>query len=217
MDDDTIPFPDALENLLNAAELLDGKASYLKSMVYDVDGELAGDVTPDLRAGSNTYHDWHERLTDGLLKTRETTFVSLLVNSKTVEKCGLPCKYYFIWSDDHEYGLRLTEYYGPGYFCGHSKVYHKRPGIKTLSVLDEPNTPRLRNYYYMYRNDMTNDIIYYGKKRALKQMLRSMITALKALVHPQGFKRFRIVLAGTVSGLWFWRKVRRFIKSQVKA
>ena len=213
MDDDTIPFSDALENLVKSAGLLGDGISFVKSTQYEDNNLLPAGV---LDERLNGHARWNERLSEGLLKVRGATFVSLLVNSKAIEKCGLPCKDYFIWADDSEYCLRLTEYYGPGYFDGHSKVCHKRP-TKTFSVLTEADSPRLNNYYYLYRNTVTNIIIYESRKSLIKHIIRTIITAIKAFARPPRFKRFRIIMSGTFSGLFTWRKYYRFIQSQVKA
>lgn len=217
MDDDTIPFSDALENLVKSAGILGSDTSFIKSFAYNADGSIGGYPHVDMRRGEDGSFCWHEKLSGGLLRIRETTFVSLPLNSKAIEKCGLPCRDYFIWADDTEYGLRFTEYYGPGYFDGNSKVLHKRPGIKRQSIFEEPDSPRLNNYYYAYRNEMVNMIIYQGKKAVIKYIISCIITAFKALAFTPRFKRFRIIMSGMFSGLFTWRKYYRFIQSQVKA
>ena len=217
MDDDTVPFPDALENLVRSAGILGEGISFMKSVEYDADNHFVGiGGGVDTRPDKYGCHSWGERLSEGFLKVMSVSFVSLLVNSKAIEKCGLPCKDYFIWGDDTEYSFRLTKYYGPGYSDGRSRVYHKTVG-HMFFFLTEPDSPRLNNYYYAHRNGMVNMIVYHSKKEVIKYVIVNIMRAFRSLAYPPGFKRFRIAMSGMLSGLFTWRKYYKFIQSQIKA
>jgi len=107
MDDDTIPEPDALAELLAAPERL-GTASppaLLASRVVWRDGRAHPMNAPwPERTRVERVIDGAER---GLLPLRFATFVSLLVHRGTVDRHGLPLKNFFIWSDDVEYTSRV--------------------------------------------------------------------------------------------------------------
>lgn len=216
MDDDTIPSHDALENLLKAAASLTNNTSFLASCVYGSNGEPMNVPGIDSRPTSNGYPDWYRNLTYGIVKIECATFVSLLLNSKAIMRCGLPCRDYFIWGDDTEYTLRFTKYYGSAYLVGRSEVCHKRIGARGISILNETDPQRLSNFFYFYRNSMINSFIYVGGKRAWIAFLKSIVGSLRFLCKPLGFRRFMIVLRGTLSGWFNWRKFDSVIRSQIK-
>ena len=216
MDDDTIPDTKALESLIKASELVEDGASFFASTKFDVNGGFMTMPDIDSRPAENGFPNWYAHLDEGIVKLRTATFVSIMINSEAIDKCGLPLRDYFIWGDDTEYTLRLTTYYGPAYMTIKSCVCHKRIGLQTLSIFEESNMKRIRNYYYFYRNNMINAFIYYGRRSAVKNIIRNFWAAIKVLKCKHGFKRFSIILRGTLSGCLFWKRFDRLIKSQIK-
>ena len=169
MDDDVIPTPDALEALLTAKGHVKNP-SFLASCVYSMDGTAMN--TPEIsRYTTNGYRFWYENLNNKMVRLAHATFVSLLINRNAIEKCGLPLKDYFIWGDDTEYTMRVIGRYGAAYIVGDSKVYHMREIKSNLNLMNEVAPGRIKMYYYMVRNTLTNTETYSGK-RALKDNIK---------------------------------------------
>lgn len=161
MDDDVVPYSDALSELLNSLKYV-SEVSFLASAVYSQDGSAMN--TPEIsKYSTNGYKFWYEKLEYGMVRIMHATFVSLLINRKAIAKCGLPCKDYFIWGDDTEYTMRIIGSYGSAYFVGKSKVYHLRSNASTLSIMKESNPSRISMYYYMIRNTLINAHSYFGR------------------------------------------------------
>lgn len=153
MDDDVLPASDALENLLSARGKINGEISFLASAVRGKNGE-AINVPKISRKQFQEYIDWYEYLESGIVKVVKATFVSLLVNRKAIEKCGLPWKKFFIWGDDSEYTQRVIRDYAPAYMVGSSRVIHQRASAEALSLVKEQNKQRIPMYFYYYRNNL---------------------------------------------------------------
>jgi rhamnopyranosyl-N-acetylglucosaminyl-diphospho-decaprenol beta-1,3/1,4-galactofuranosyltransferase len=125
LDDDTIPEPDALEELLAAPARLepDSPPALLASKVVWRDGRVHPMNAPwPERTRMERVIDGAER---GLIPLRFATFVSLLVHRGTVDRHGLPYKHFFIWSDDVEYTSRAILGGDLAYLVPTSLVVHK--------------------------------------------------------------------------------------------
>lgn len=181
MDDDTIPTQSCLKELITKKNKIAGKISYLASVVYGINGESMNVPNINLSKSESLYPDWYRYLKYGIVKIKEATFVSLLINNDAIKKVGYPVKDYFIWGDDIEYTLRLNEYYGPSYFVGSSVAIHKRKIAKSLSLIEETDLNRLKFHYFMIRNNLINKKTYYGKKACLKFLLHKEKEALRIL------------------------------------
>ncbi len=128
LDDDTIARPDALAALLAVDEGHDGRGRgdlprplLLSSRAEWVDGRLHPMNFPAFKRDLAAVIDAAEH---GVIPFRTATFVSLLVHRDAVDRFGLPCREYFIWSDDIEYTARVTRH-APGYFVPDSVVVHE--------------------------------------------------------------------------------------------
>lgn len=147
MDDDTIPTPDALAQLLRAPEAMDGlpTPALLASKVIWTDGSLHPMNHPGFE------RDRTERFVlsceHGFLPIRASTFVSLLVHRGAIDEHGLPHKHFFIWSDDIEYTARITRRRA-GYLVPDSVVLHKTKTAYT-AVTDTGG-----RFYYHVRNSL---------------------------------------------------------------
>lgn len=182
MDDDTIPTSFALERLIDAVEVLPKQTSYVASSVYGLEGEPMNVPNIDISAEENGYPSWYIHLDKKCVKVAEATFVSIMVNMEAVKKLGYPVRWYFIWGDDTEYTLRLTRNFGPAYLVGDSKVVHKRKNGKSLSIFNETDKDRIKNYYYYYRNAIFNYKEYYGKRKTLSMIFTWEKKIIKALI-----------------------------------
>lgn len=184
MDDDTIPTIICLEELIKSLNIIkDKKIGMLASSIYGKNGESMNVPSVNIEASDSGYPDWYDYLADGIVKIKQATFVSLLINNDAVMKIGYPIKYYFIWGDDTEYTLRLNKFYGNSYFVGKSVAIHKRKIARQLSIFEETNVTRIGFYYYMIRNNLLNKLEYSGFCDSLlfflKWQLKSILVLLK--------------------------------------
>ncbi len=153
MDDDVMPNPDCLEELFKADEITKEEVSFYASAIRNNDGKAMNVPKIDRRQFTK-YTDWYEYLDEGMVKVVKATFVSLLINGKAVEKCGLPWAPFFIWGDDSEYTQRIIRDFGPAYMVGKSKALHLRSSEEELSLVKETNVKRIPLYFYLYRNNL---------------------------------------------------------------
>lgn len=153
MDDDVIPTPTCLEELIRASHIVPPKTSFLASSVRGMHNE-AMNVPKITKEQYMKYTDWYQYLDEGIVQIAKATFVSLLINIHAVEICGLPWKKFFIWGDDSEYTQRIIRDYGPAYMVGKSLAVHKRASADALSIVKEENKNRIDMYFYYYRNNL---------------------------------------------------------------
>ncbi|MDD4871118.1 MAG: glycosyltransferase family 2 protein [Kiritimatiellae bacterium] len=124
LDDDAIPEPSALQELLNAAAK-EPEAGYLASKVLWKDStphvmNIPG-YTGDIDQSAKIHPIIH------------ASFVSILVSRRAVEKAGYPIKEFFIHSDDIEYTSRIVSKGFQAFLVVNSRVFHMTPsnsGIK---------------------------------------------------------------------------------------
>ncbi len=145
MDDDTVPAPDALAELLSAPDRLDAAApppTLLASRVVWRDGNVHPMNFPSPeRARMEHVVDGAQR---GLMPLRFATFVSLLVHRGAVDRHGLPLKHFFVWSDDVEYTSRVVLSGEPGYLVPTSVALHDTETPHTAQ-----SAPPGRFYYHV--------------------------------------------------------------------
>lgn len=153
MDDDVIPERDCLEELLKADEITKEDVSFYASAIRNMDG-MAMNVPKLNRKQFMKYTDWYQYLDYGIVKIVKATFVSLLINGKAIQKCGLPWAPFFLWGDDSEYTQRVIRDFGPAYMVGTSKAVHLRGSGEELSIVKETNVNRIPMYFYLYRNNL---------------------------------------------------------------
>ncbi|WP_235534449.1 glycosyltransferase [Oerskovia sp. Root22] len=146
MDDDTIPTPTALEELLRARESYPEPVALLGSRVVWHDGRDHPMNTPRRRPGAT-----REEIADssgvGAVPVRSSSFVSMLVDSRAIRYHGLPIADYFIWNDDFEYSCRLLRR-GIGLYVPNSVVEHR---TKVFGATDADPGER---FYYEVRNKL---------------------------------------------------------------
>jgi GT2 family glycosyltransferase len=150
MDDDTVPGPDALAELLSAWERCRTVESMdptlLASKVIWRDGSTHPLNFPTLeRRRMDLVVTGAEQ---GLLPMRAATFVSLLVHRRAIDKYDLPLKHYFLWSDDIEYTSRLVLGGERAWFVPSSVVLHDTPAPRDfMSAVPD-------RFYYHARNTL---------------------------------------------------------------
>lgn len=202
MDDDCIVEPGTLSGLLRASEEVKG-ASFFASSVFGPKGEPMNVPGVDTRNSANGYADWYRELSKGLVQIRNATFVSLLISLDAVEEVGLPIGSFFIWGDDTEYTMRLTEFYGPAYLVGDSRVLHKRANVKSLDIRNEDNPTRIKNYRRYYKNNLIV-LRYHGQRgQAPLRVFKNLLLSIDLLLRSRGKWTVRKARAGAVFfGSW---------------
>lgn len=144
MDDDTIPTPTALAELLRARDDHEGPVALLGSRVVWHDGRDHPMNTPRSRPGASRSE--RDRAADvGGMAVRSSSFVSMLVDARAIRYFGLPVADYFIWNDDFEFSCRLLRH-GTGLFVPASVVEHR---TKAFGSTDADPGER---FYYEVRN-----------------------------------------------------------------
>ena len=144
MDDDTVPAPDALENLLAVERKLDVHASVLSSLAVWTDGRPHPMNSSRTRLGtSDSDRDRYAQI--GARPIRTASFVSALIAAEDVWEHGLPLADYFIWSDDFEYTGRLLRD-SHGFAVASSRVEHR-----TVKFSNAQTNPGSR-FYFDVRN-----------------------------------------------------------------
>lgn len=202
MDDDTIPTENALQGFENALLNLHEQVSFLASTVYGPQGEAMNVPLIDSKKSPTGYLDWYFHLAEKMVAIESATFVSLLINTEAIKKCGLPLVDYFIWGDDYEYTLRITNNYGKAYMVGDSVVTHKRVVCRKIAIENETDPKRLPNYYYNYRNNLISVHEYKGgAKIVLKNILAWNLQCLKILLDRQQVYKWRKVKI-IYKGIW---------------
>jgi GT2 family glycosyltransferase len=148
MDDDTIPTPTALAELIDAAARLSAPEppALLASRVIWRDGRMHPMNVPILERRRM------DRVIDGageaVMPIRGATFVSLLLRADAVERYRLPLKHFFLWADDIEYTSRIVLGGEGAYFVPASIVLHDTPAAEDFRSA-EPD-----RFYYHVRNTL---------------------------------------------------------------
>lgn len=114
MDDDTIPQPDALEQMIPYTKIK--KIGYLCSKVVWTDNNVhvmnKPGVCENQEQSLQNCFEGSNLTSDGVVAIFGASFVSLLLRGDVPYKVGLPYKEFFIWDDDAEYTKRI---YDKGY------------------------------------------------------------------------------------------------------
>lgn len=123
MDDDTVPDPRALEELLRARAAAPRGTVVLASAVRWTDGRPHPMNTPRTRPSASRASIARAALR-GCTPVRTASFVSLMIEADAIRAHGLPMADYFLWNDDFEYSARLLRR-GRGYLVHGSTVEHR--------------------------------------------------------------------------------------------
>lgn len=200
MDDDTIPYPTALEKLICAKNDLNDDFGFLSSLVEWTDGNMCKMNMPLVA------DDWWSRgnlIQQGRLAIKKGSFVSFFISANTVKEVGLPIKEFFIWFDDSEYSRRIVESGRAGYLISDSRVLHKMGSNSKVDIVIE-DSERLQRYRMAFRNRY-----YMNKGRGIRILLKYYIfllstigTVIKKSKGKKG-KRIKIILLGTADGIRF--------------
>lgn len=161
MDDDTIPRTTALESLHRIIENnVTGKLpGFLCSRVEWLDGTPHKMNIPHISIISKHGLPFNYFDDKGALLVNACSFVSVLVNAKTVAEIGLPYKEFFIWGDDMEYTQRIIKAGYDGLYVPASVVLHKTAVNYSADLFNDDGKSKwkysygIRNTLFMLRRD----------------------------------------------------------------
>lgn len=198
MDDDSMVQNDSLSALLEAAEVLEDDFGFLSSDVVWTDG------TPSKMNVPKPVTVWNEFSAQGLVKVERGTFVSMLTRKSVVKQVGLPIKEFFIWNDDTEYSLRISQKFSC-YYVEKSVVLHKMAENHGVNIVKEES--RIPRYFYGYRNRY-----YIARKLGYKEKARyysNFLLNLYRVIFKAKFKskKLGVMFKGYFSGLFFHPKI----------
>ena len=186
MDDDTLPTPDALAQLLTTDAAHGQNYGWLSSRALAPDGT---DQPMNLQRAT-MYRDI-AGFDQPEVPAVMASFVSLFLRTDTVRQFGLPIAEFFIWSDDWEYTRRISRA-KPCYVIPASRVVHamQNPGIVNIAR-DVP--ARWARYQYFYRNDV---VLYRreGLTGWLWLLAKDAWHTVQVLRDSQGHRRQRIAI-----------------------
>ena len=152
MDDDTLPEPTAMAELLGAFEAFDN-VGFACSRVNWTDGRIHNMNKPWFKA-----HPANNRIVESISESvtcERASFVSIMVSGAVVREIGLPIGEYFIWGDDTEYTGRIIRAGYKGVYVPGSVVTHLTASNIGASIADAPAGAAGR-FYYQMRNVMAN-------------------------------------------------------------
>lgn len=213
MDDDVLPRPDALEELLDANERLGDGPGFLSSLVLFPDG------TPcrmnDCTLSSVHSSDCMAFAGKPYLRIRTATFVSFFLRTDVVRSFGHPIASFFLYGDDIEYSSRIAKR-RPGLLVPQSVVLHRtaqNAPVDLVALPPErfPYAERcIRNRFYIARRD--------GPGKMARFFLRHALLAFRILFHARNkkVKRLVVLFRGVLRGLFFFPeedRARSFHKS----
>ncbi len=201
MDDDVIPDKNALQELLNGATIV-GDFSFVCSKVVSKNDIFINAPNINLSLSAYQYPVWGQYAEQGIIGVKNTTFVSVMVNSKHLPKAGYPNKNFFIWGDDIDFTSRLSQQ-APGYLIAKSKATHLRVDPSFPSILTETNPGRIKMHYFNVRNNLYVSRRYKKKSVLLMDSLYNFKIIVKSLSTPKGLQKARIYVKGFWSGLLF--------------
>ncbi|MBR3306126.1 MAG: glycosyltransferase family 2 protein [Lachnospiraceae bacterium] len=203
MDDDTIAKDDALEKLIDAADVLKEKqVGFLASNV------LWKDDSPCVMNVSRTVSVWNEYIKQGIIEVSHTSFVAMLIPAKVVKDVGLPIKEYYIWGDDGEYSTRILRSGYHGYSVGGSTVHHHMKENIGVDIMTTPKD-RIDRFFYFYRNNTVTDKMR-GPFLLCRRLLYHGYLMTKILFGRTDHKMTKIktVVKATISGLFMRVRIR---------
>lgn len=190
MDDDCVPYADALGKLLEADDRF-GDYGFLSSKVLWTDGS-------ECRMNRPKFLNRKKNIVS------QSSFVSIFLPVKTIKKVGLPIKDFFIWGDDIEYTRRIAVRMKlPCFFVPESQVVHKMHANygSSLAFDVEERFPRyvlaFRNESFLYRQEGFSGVCFY-----IVRCIRSFAKIL-LLGKNQKYKRCETLLEGIRQGFKF--------------
>lgn len=169
MDDDTVPTPTALAELVAARVRYPGRVTVAASRADWRDGREHPMNRPRPRPGASRVALGAAQLADAY-PIRSASFVSILIDAAAVRRHGLPEADYFLWNDDFEYTARLLRD-GVGLYVPASRVYHL---TRVFGSSDADPGPR-------FTNEVRNKLWVFTRSDALGPVDRARYAGSTAL------------------------------------
>lgn len=197
MDDDCMPTPTALEELLKYDEKLNGNYGFLSSKILWKDNSIC-----KMNVQRETLTKYVEDFEKEKVEIFMASFVSCFIPMNVVKDIGLPIKEFFIWTDDWEYTRRISLKY-KSYLIPSSVCIHKSNANFGANIATD-GSDRLDRYNYLYRND-----VYLYRREGIKgfayETVRLTSHILRVLFKAKNnkMKRIKIILKATMSGFSF--------------
>lgn len=172
MDDDSIPCPSALEELISG----------INTINLQIPINRIGFVSSKVLWKENEVHNMNIQgifpITNGkpfnfindssILNIQSSSFVSTLFNAKTIGIIGYPIKEMFVWGDDTEYTERFINNNYFGFYIAKSVVIHKTPNNHSVSkeALLTDGINSLWKHKFGIRNNL-----YITKRKSIKSFI----------------------------------------------
>lgn len=210
MDDDVLPERSALAKLIEADQFLAGQRverAFVLSSAWTEDGGATNVPKIDTRPGAKGYENWPLFLNRQIVPVTRATFVSILLPRSIIREYGLPIAQMFIWGEDTEYTLRITDKC-PGFFVAASRVMHLRQLSGAISIVTEVNDTRLKYHRHMIRNHMYIARNYGARLDYYRHAIRQIQLVLR-LAKLRRFDKARIVSAGIMESFRFRPSIER--------
>jgi GT2 family glycosyltransferase len=205
MDDDVMPAPTALQELVAAYQRnfkAPSEVGFLVSQAVDGEGRAINVPTIDQRVRPpNTSASWGLYLDQGIVSIRTSALSSMLMPLATYQAFGNLNREFVIWGEDTDLTFRITEQ-RPGLIVGRSKVDHLRGAPGNLSIFTEDDQRRVPNFYYLYRNSLYVRRRYIGMHAYFNGVVRGLVEVTK-LAAGGKWKKAEIALRGTAAGIVF--------------
>ena len=203
MDDDTLPAPQALEALTRCPYFGRDSTGYLASVVLWKDGSV------HISNGTNPVESRHwigRVLNEHCLGIVSASFVSVMFNRAAIERVGFPIKDYFIWSDDIEYTLRISQFFDC-YAVLDSKVFHQTNENVGSAVTDN-HSIKTRCYY---RNAVCTQLLapVRWSRSWPRRILRVAAFVFEELRRANSWRRRFTAFRYSMAGIPLYLKVRR--------
>lgn len=200
MDDDTVTKSNSLKELETASGFLKSrkiKTGFLANNVFWVNGDICKLNRPALNRYST---DSYKFLGKGLVEVWSSSFVGMFISRDAIKNCGLPIKEYFIWGDDLEYSLRISNKF-KCYLVGKSKVVHKTKSNNSFSYKNITKE-QLWKYEHSIRN-LTYTIKKTKDKKIKRILLGSLIVRFLDMVNYKRIKFMPKIFLSFIKGLTF--------------
>lgn len=199
LDDDTLPTPTALEELLRKDEELNGEYGFLSSKVLWKDESIC---TMNIQKVTK----WKQlKKFDHESSIQYASFVSLFMKATKVRKVGLPYKDFFIWADDWEYTRRISKtekcYYVP------KSIVHHWCNTNVGANIVTADADRIDRFRYMYRNDV---VMYRqdGLEGFIYLFIRNVMHIFRILVRGKERKlKICLLFKSTIKGLGYYPSI----------
>lgn len=196
MDDDAIPHPTALEELMKHAT---PEHIYGSLAVNAQDTSWATTLLSE-----NQVINLKSQIPD-IVEVQSLPFLGFLTSKKIYQKIGLPDTSYFIAADDVEYCIRAQHAGYKIYICGKSHIEHPKSDRYPFKFLGKQiiclNLVPWKRYYDT-RNRLFIAKKYYGLKFYTQTLPASFIRLFAALIKEQyKLKQIKAFFAGLYDGL----------------